>query len=37
MRLEVASARWLPPSDHKRLSHRSEQGAAREAEELPGA
>jgi 8-oxo-dGTP pyrophosphatase MutT (NUDIX family) len=37
MRLEVASARWLPLSDHKRLSYRGEQGAAREAAELLGA
>ena len=36
-RLEVASARWLPLSDHKRLSYRGEQGAAREAAELLGA
>jgi 8-oxo-dGTP pyrophosphatase MutT (NUDIX family) len=37
MRLEVASARWLPLSDNKRLSYRGEQGAAREAAELLGA
>jgi 8-oxo-dGTP pyrophosphatase MutT (NUDIX family) len=37
MRLEVASARWLPLSDHRRLSYRGEQGAAREAAELLGA
>jgi 8-oxo-dGTP pyrophosphatase MutT (NUDIX family) len=36
MRREVASARWLPLSDHKRLSYRGEQGAAREAAELLG-
>ena len=37
MRLEVASARWLPLSDHGLLSYRGEQGAAREAAELLGA
>jgi 8-oxo-dGTP pyrophosphatase MutT (NUDIX family) len=37
MRLEVASARWLPLSDHRQLSYRGEQGAAREAAELLGA
>ena len=37
MRLEVASARWLPLSDHKQLSYGGEQGAAREAAELLGA
>jgi hypothetical protein len=37
MRLEVASAWWLPLSDHKRLSYRGEQAAAREAAELLGA
>jgi len=37
MRVEVASARWLPLSDHRRLSYRGEQGAAREAAELLGA
>jgi hypothetical protein len=37
MRLEVASARWLPLSDHRLLSYRGEQGAAREAAELLGA
>jgi hypothetical protein len=35
--LEVASARWLPLSDHKRLNYRGEQGAARETAELLGA
>jgi 8-oxo-dGTP pyrophosphatase MutT (NUDIX family) len=37
MRLEVASARWLPLSDHRQLSYQGEQGAAREAAELLGA
>jgi 8-oxo-dGTP pyrophosphatase MutT (NUDIX family) len=37
MRREVASARWLPLSDHRLLSYRGEQGAAREAATLLGA
>ena len=37
MRREVASTRWLPLSDHRRLSYRGEQDAAREAAALLGA
>jgi 8-oxo-dGTP pyrophosphatase MutT (NUDIX family) len=37
MRLEVASARWIPLAEWRRLSYRGERDVAREATELLGA